>query len=507
VLSDEAKGLIDQLGKYEEQRVAARLKVAAFGQVEDLLKQEHAPIEQYLVGETEDPVLAGLSNNLATAQQDLRKLGERFTPDAPEVKEAQIQVDGQIKTIRDYVVGRSIRAQRQLDSLGQMIAQFEKKLRTVPGAEFDLAQLTRNAEVLSKMYSFLLERQQQAAVTKAATMSRNRILDAAVVPYREDSPALGIRLMAGLLLGLLGSAGLVVVRGWSAPTFQSESELARELPQLAGERSPPVLALVPQSVLAGAGRLSVRALRRLEPAAARSPSPAPTFAPNSAFAEAFRHLRTNLYLAAGRPARVVLISSPSPGDGKSVCARALAAALAADGKHVVLVDADMRRQRRDGERGGAPEPGLGEALAGRRQWSEVVQIASAETPFDMIPAGAPDAGAAELLSGASFVSLVAYLRKSYDFVIVDSPPFPLVVDALVVSSYVDFVLSVLRVGNSARDAAQAHLQRFVAMGVRHAVIVNGVRAPTAYGQYGYGATYAAAPADSLPAPQGVGSPA
>ncbi len=125
----------------------------------------------------------------------------------------------------------------------------------------------------------------------------------------------------------------------------------------------------------------------------------------------------------------------------------------------------------------------------------MVQTASAETPFDVIPAGAPDAGAAELLSGPSFVSLVSYLRRSYDFVIVDSPPFPLVVDALVVASYADFVLSVLRVGNSARDAAQAHLQRFVAMGVRHAVIVNGVRAPTAYGQYGYGATYAVTPAD------------
>jgi tyrosine-protein kinase Etk/Wzc len=476
--------------------------VAALGQVEDLLKQEHAPIEQYLVGETEDPVLAGLSNSLAAAQQELRKLGERFTPDAPAVKEEQIQVDGQIKTIRDYVLGRSMRAQRQLDSLGQMIAQFEKKLRTVPGAEFDLAQLTRNAEVLSKMYSFLLERQQQAAVTKAATMSRNRILDAAVVPYREDSPALGLRLMAALLLGLLGSAAFAVVHGWSAPTFQSESELARELPQLAGEPAPPVLALVPESVLAGAGRLSVRSLRR-----AGAASPWTAFPPSSAFAEAFRHLRTNLYLASGRVARVLLISSPSPGDGKSVCARALAAALAADGKHVVLVDADMRRQADDAGGRGAREPGLGEVLAGRRQWSDVVQLASADTPFDAIPAGASDEGAAELLSGASFVSLIAYLRKSYDFVVVDSPPFPLVVDALVVASYADCVLSVLRVGNTAREAARAHLQRFVAMGVRHAVIVNGVRAPTAYGQYGYGATYAAAPSDALAAPDRVGAPA
>ncbi len=510
VLSDEAKGLIEQLGKYEEQRVAARLRVAAFGQVQDLLKQEHAPIEQYLVGETEDPVLAGLSNSLAAAQQELRKVEERFTPDAPAAREQQAQVDGQLKTIRDYVLGRSMRAQRQLDSLGQMIAQFEKKLRTVPGAQFDLAQLTRNAEVLSKMYSFLLERQQQAAVTKASTMSRNRVLDAALVPYREASPALGIRLIAGLLLGLLGSAGVVVARRWLAPTFQSEGELARELHELASERPAAVLAVVPESATARVGRMTVRAWRGAAPPAA----PSVAFAPSSAFAEAFRHLRTNLYLAGGRqPPQVLLLSSPSPGDGKSVCARALAAALAADGKHVLLLDADLRRQARDAGRGGAVERGLGEVLAGRVHWSDVVKSASGDTgsgntAFDAIPAGAPAPGAAELLSGPAFPSLLAYLRKSYDFVVIDSPPFPLVVDALVVASHADCVLSVLRIGNSVRDAAHAHLQRFGALGARHGVIVNGVHAPAAYGQYGYGATYAAAlPADALAAPDRAGAPA
>jgi tyrosine-protein kinase Etk/Wzc len=386
-----------------------------------------------------------------------------------------------------------------------MITQFEKKLRTVPGAEFDLAQLTRSAEVLSKMYSFLLERQQQAAVTKASTISRNRVLDAAVVPYREASPALGIRIIAGLLLGLLGSAGVVVVRRWRAPSFQSEGELARELPGLAGERSSAaVLALVPQTAAAHTGRISLRALLRPETPA----DPAVAFAPSSAFAEAFRHLRANLYLAGGRsPAQVLLISSPSPGDGKSVCARGLAAALAADGKHVVLLDADLRRHTGNGDGNAAVDRGLADVLANRVHWSDVVKSASGDTAFDTIPAGAPAPGAAELLSGPSFPALLAYLRKSYDFVVVDSPPFPLVVDALVVASHADCVLSVLRVGNSVREAAHGHLRRLGALGARHGVIVNGVRAPAAYGQYGYGANYGAVPADSLAARDRAGAPA
>ncbi len=493
-LSDESKGMVEQLGKYEEQRMAAQLKVAAFGQVQDLLKQEHPPIEQYLVGETDDPVLVGLSNNLAIAQQELRKIEERFTADAPAAREQQAQVDGQLKMVKDYVLGRSMRAQHQLDSLGQMIAQFEKKLRTVPNAELDLAQLTRSAEVLSKMYSFLLERQQQAGVTKASTMSRNRVLDAALVPYREDSPVLGIRLVAAALLGLLAGALVVLVRRLLAPTFQSERELVRQLADQPGGRAASVLAVVPQT-------------REAAPSA---------FAPSTAFAEAFRHLRTNLYLASSdQPSQVLLVSSASPGDGKTVCARALAAALAADGKHVVLIAADMRRHAREAGMNDSGGRGLSDVLAGRCHWSEVLRTMSddvtksptqAGTTFEAIPAGAPAAGPAELLSGPYFGQLLNDLRASYDFIVIDSPPFPLVVDALVISAHADWVLTILRIGNSLRDAAGVHLQRFGLVNARHGVIVNGVPAPFAAGRHGYGVVYGAG-TEPLTEPDRIGAPA
>lgn len=460
-LSDEAKGMVDQLGKYEEQRVTARLQVASFAQIQQMLKLPDAPIEQFLVGEGEDQVLAGLSNNLAQAQQELRRIEERFTPDAPAAREQKAQVDGQLKVVKNYVVARYNRAQKQLDSINQMMEQFEKKLKTVPGAELDLARLARRTEVLSKMYSSLLERQQQAGVTKASTISRNRILDGAEPPRREDSPAAMIRLLLGALLGLLLGTVLVVVRRLMAPTFESEAELRRALAGV------PVLATVPTTELgAGFGELA------------------------PPFAEAFRHLRTNLYCAdRSKEDQVVLLTSPSPGDGKTLCTFALASALAADGRRVLVIGGDMRRsaalaplpQKHRGAGALQPQPqGLSNILRRRSHWTDVVRnvpwtrtVPSAAT-FDLIPAGECPPSPAELLSNPQFRELLADVRQSYEMVLIDSPPFPLVSDALIMAMNVDRVLTVMRPHNTHRRPAEEHLQRLAALGIRHGVVINGV---------------------------------
>ncbi|HET6146501.1 MAG TPA: GNVR domain-containing protein [Polyangia bacterium] len=475
-LSDEAKGMVDQIGKYEEQRVASRLQVASFAQIQELLKRSNAPIEQFLVGEGDDQVLAGLSNNLAQAQQELRRIEERFTPDAPAAREQQAQVDGQLRVVKNYVVGRYTRAQKQLDSVNQMIAQFEKKLKTVPGAQLDLARLARRTEVLSKMYSFLLERQQQAGVTKASTISRNRILDNPEPPRREDSPAAIFRLLAGALLGLLLGTAFVVLRRLLAPTFESETELRRALGQV------PVLATVPASELSVGG----------SPPGSASP-----------FAEAFRHLRTNLYCAdPSRAERVVLVTSPSPNDGKTVCTFALASALASDGRRVLVIAGDMRRTAAGsagvpprGTTGALQLVGLSEILRRRSHWTGVVRsLPSVCGTVDLIPAGECPPSPAELLSSEEFRALLAEVRASYEMVLIDSPPFPLVSDALIMAMNADRVLTVLRPHNTHRRPVEEHLQRLAALGLPHGVVLNGVDAMSSGWERDYAQAYAAQPA-------------
>jgi len=471
VLGDDAKGMVDQLARYEEQRMTSRLQLASFNQIDKALKSGRAvPIEQYLVGESADPVLSGLSANLSQAQQELTRMRSRFTEDSPVLREQQNQVDSQLTAVRTYVMGRRTRAQEQLAALDGMISQFESKLKTVPHAEQQLAQLTRNADVLSKMYSLLLERQQQIAVVKASTISKNRILDSAEVPYRENAPVFAVRMALALVFGLLLSVTLVFLRRVAANTFQTEKELRDQLGTI------PVFGIIP--------RQAERARPRRDDST--SPLDAMLADLHSPFAEAFRHLRTNIYYAGPlKDDRVILVTSPSQGDGKTLCTLALAASLAADGKRVLVIEGDLHRPAHEAlmnlERG----PGFSSLLTRQVEWREVVR--SVTTPygtFDAIPAGTVPPSPTELLSSPQFGMLVTLAKRNYDFVLIDSPPFPSVPDALVMSMHADRILTVARPQNTERRAAEEHLRRFTASTPRYGVVMNAVDAATVV--YGYG---------------------
>ena len=457
-LGDESRGLIDQLGKYEEQRIAARLQVDAFDRIQEVIGKPDATVERYLMGEKEDPVLASLSNNLALARQELQHIEERFTAEAPATVEQRAQVQNQLKMVKDYVVGRSARAQRQLASLNQMIAQFEGKLKTVPAAELDLAQLTRTAEVLAKTYSFLIERQQQATVAKASTISRSRVLDTPEIPYREDSPALALRLVLGALMGLLAGLVVVVLRWMLSGKLQSDRQVLRTL----GQR--PLWAAVPHDDL--------RARKTL-----------PWGTP-SAFAEAFRHLRTSIYCDGAEADNVVVVTSPSAGDGKTLCTISLAAALATDGKRVLVVEADMRKPSLGALLPVSRAGDLAELLTGAQSWFDAVTtVAVGSRAFDVIAAHDVRSDSSELLSSARFTDVLDYARATYDFVLIDSPPFPLLSDALILARQAGRLISVLRLGNTTRHAAERHLQGLALIAARHGVIVNDADADAAADAY------------------------
>ena len=469
VLGDEASELIAQLGRYEEQRVAAQMQVSTFTQVENALKNHRATPEQYLVGETPDPVLASLSNNLAEAQQELTRMESRFTENAPALKEQRAQVSGQLRSVRNYLEGRRQRAEEQLGSLNSTIERFEEKIKTVPHAEQQLAQLTRNVEVYSKMYSFLLERQQQAGVTKASTISKNHILDMPVVAYHEESPTLLLRFLFSLIGGLAFGITFLCVRRLSARSFQTEQDIRRAIGDLA------IFGTVPKRL-------------HIEGETHRSVSDLFAGGAQSPFSEAFRHIRTNVYYSGShRAGNAILITSPFEGDGKTLCTLSLAAALAADGKKVLVVEGDMHNPTHHVLLGDSNSShGLSDLLTRQAHWNDVVRLVrTTGGSFHAIPAGAIPPSPAELLSSRQFGALMSYAKKRYEFVLIDSPPFPAVVDSLIMSLHADRVLSVLRLQNTPQHVAEEHIRRLSASTPHFGVIINDVERPRSKLGYKY----------------------
>lgn len=468
VLDSEAEAMIAQISRYEEQRVAARLEAEALSDVKSALSSGNPAPEAFMLGEARDTVLSEMAHSLSQTKRELAELETRFSGEAPDVINKKAQVDSQLSTIRSYVGNRLKRAQDNLGTLSGVIGGYEKKLKTVPEAELGLAQLTREAEVYDSLYAFLLRRQQQAAITKASTVSKNRVLDQPEVAFWEDSPKLGLRLTSaplGMVLGVL----VVLVGSFFSRYFQSSSEVYASLGAI------PVLATVPRA-------FSRSRKSRLElPPNGEMLDHQVTFG----FVEACRTLRTNLYLAAPSSpgeGKVILVTSPSPGDGKSTCALALAWILAADGKRVLIVDADLRKPSHivltEESKSGAGD--LIDVLNGECRWQDAarpIKGSSNRIHSLSLERTAPS----EVFSGQHIRPFLNALRSDLDYIVVDSASFPLVSDALIVAPAADVTISVVRPGNTPRRIAMEHIRQIAGSSNVYGVLVNDASEDGAYG--------------------------
>lgn len=159
--------------------------------------------------------------------------------------------------------------------------------------------------------------------------------------------------------------------------------------------------------------------------------------------EAFRRLRTALqFISSQRDIKSIVVTSSSPGEGKSQVAASLAISIARGGRRVALVSADMRRPTTESlfgmERG---QQGLSTILAGEADNESLIEVG--EPNFYLLPAGPAPENPGELLSGDRLSHLIEALEESVDFVIFDSPPILSTADALSIAPRVDGVLIVI----------------------------------------------------------------
>lgn len=208
--------------------------------------------------------------------------------------------------------------------------------------------------------------------------------------------------------------------------------------------------------------------------------------PKSRSAEAYRAVRTSLYFNAhGEGHKVIQITSPNPGDGKTTLAANLAVSMADSGKRVLLLEADFRRPRVHKYFGLDNSIGVSSVIAGEAELADVLQQTPVKNLWAM-PCGPRPRNPSDLLTSPRFKELIDVLRDQHDFVIVDTPPILAVTDSSVVAPRVDAVLLVVRLTKHARDAALRSTEMLGSLGARIlGVVVNGIGKSTSYG-YGYG---------------------
>jgi len=188
--------------------------------------------------------------------------------------------------------------------------------------------------------------------------------------------------------------------------------------------------------------------------------------PRSPSAEAFRTLRTNLMFSqAVNQMRTLVVTSASPGEGKTVTASNLAVSFAQQGVRVLLVDGDLRRGRLHRVFGSPREPGLSDYILAYSD-EESVTHETAVPNLYVINSGKIPPNPAEMLGGEIAKEKFAKLTEGYDLVIIDTPPLLAASDAAIVATLADGVVVVLRAGSTETAAAQQPMQQLRALNVR-----------------------------------------
>lgn len=208
--------------------------------------------------------------------------------------------------------------------------------------------------------------------------------------------------------------------------------------------------------------------------------------PRSRPAEAFRAVRTAICFSAfGGTHRVLSVTSPAAGDGKSTLALNLALSMAQSGKRTILVEADLRRPKVHKLTGVKNDLGLTDVLRGDAELADAVQE-TAVPEFFVLPCGKRPKDPAELLARPQFEQLLQVLREQYEYVIVDTPPVLAVTDPCGVAARVDGVLVCMRLSRHTRDLGRRTIEQLRDVGATiTGIVVNGVEERDAYGYGNY----------------------
>lgn len=179
--------------------------------------------------------------------------------------------------------------------------------------------------------------------------------------------------------------------------------------------------------------------------------------------EVFRSFRSNIEFT-GVDNRAIVITSCLPADGKSTVSLRLAMTFAESEKKTVLVDADMRRSvlmRRVRTEGDNASVGLSHVLSGQKSVTEALYETNLKNLY-VIPSGKFPTNSTELLGNSRFEELIIALKKTFDYVIVDTPPLGSVVDAAVAAKRCDGSVLVISEGKDSRKMTKSVLEQLKA---------------------------------------------
>jgi capsular exopolysaccharide synthesis family protein len=419
-IADEDYGTYFQKQKLDNTLSEASVNIKYYKSLLAYLKDENNPnsiVSPTSMGVT-NPELNSLINQLLQLYARKGDLQLTTTEKNPTYQAILAQISHTKSTIIENVRNLIISASIYEKDLKNRITTFNSKINKLPEAEKNYLILKRKHEYNEQTAIYLQQKRYEASLAKAGTESDHKVIDTA----RLDSnipikPRKSLAYFLALIFGIVVPLTFISLRDFFSDTISNKADLKNCT-------NIPILGLIGHSD---------KATSLVVPTASKS-----------IIAESFRSLRTNIqYLAAEKEKKIITVTSSVGGEGKTFITMNLAAIFALSGHKTILIGGDLRKPKLHEDFILDTSKGLSSYLINKSSLSDIIEKTEIEF-LDVIPSGPTPPNPAELLDSPKMKELIINLNKTYDYVIIDTPPIGLVTDGVILMQQTDINLYIIR---------------------------------------------------------------
>ena len=421
-LTSEAQFALTGNAEYEKKRVENRTQISL---IEDLRKYIRGNEYEVLPGNIglQDPGLVATIERYNEMLVERKRLLRTSTENNPTI----INLDTSIRAMKSNVQATLDGSLKGLlitkADLEREASRFSRRISDAPGQERQFVSIARQQEIKAGLYLMLLQKREENAIALAATANNAKIIDEAIADDIPVSPKRRMIYLIALVLGIGIPVGIIYLIGLTKFKLEGRADVEKLT-------TIPIVGDIPLTDEKNEKDGSIAVFENQ----------------NNLMSETFRNIRTNLQFMLQNNKKVILVTSTVSGEGKSFISANLAISLSLLGKKVVIVGLDIRKPGLNKVfRLSTKEKGITLYLANpETDLMSLVQPSDINQNLYILPGGTVPPNPTELLARDGLDKAIEILKKSFDYVVLDTAPVGMVTDTLLIGRVADLSVYVCR---------------------------------------------------------------
>ena len=418
-LTSDAQIALTGSAEYEKKRVENQTQINLLQDLQKYMQNEGYEVLPSNI-RLQDVNLAAAINRYNEVLVERKRLLRTSTENNPTI----INLDTSISAMKENVQVSLDRVLRGLfitkADLDREASRYSRRISEAPGQEREFVSIARQQEIKAGLYLMLLQKREENAITLAATANNAKIIDDAIADDAPVSPKGKMIYLVALVLGVGIPVGVIYLLELTKFKIEGRSDVEKLT-------NVPIVGDIP---LTDEKQGAIAVFENQ----------------NNLMSETFRNIRTNLQFMLENDKKVILVTSTVSGEGKSFISANLAISLSLLGKKVIIVGLDIRKPGLN-KVFNIPrkEVGITQYLANpEKNLMDLVQPSDVSKNLYILPGGTVPPNPTELLARDGLDKAIETLKKSFDYVILDTAPVGMVTDTLLIGRVADLSVYVCR---------------------------------------------------------------